>query len=82
MSDDDDQPDGQRIDAPSVRLAAGHWNCHRAALLLVAAGGRRVPGGGSELVYRFPTSAARDEALDLVRRRFGWTIADAFDGGT
>jgi hypothetical protein len=31
------------------------------------------------MVYQFITSAARDRALDLVRGRFGWTVASPRD---
>ena len=52
----------------------------QAAALLESLGGARfLPADG--MVYRFVTGAARDEALDLVRRRFGWTVAIPRDDG-
>jgi len=68
-----------RCPAAFIRLEVDHGDRCRAALLLEAAGGHRfLPAEGT--VYEFLTSAARDEALDLVRSRFGWTVATAFDG--
>ena len=68
-----------RVDASFIRLEVDHWDWCRAAVLLEALGGR--PLSHSEgAVYRFLTRVARDEALDLVRGRFGWTIASPVDG--
>lgn len=80
MRDHDDLPARPRVDAPSIRLDVDHWDWCRAAVLLEAVGGRRMRDAGAG-VYLFPTGVARDDALNLVRGRFGWTIANPCDDG-
>ena len=66
-------------EAAIIRVNADHWHRCRAVALLEAVGGRRLlPEEGT--VYRFLTGVARDDALDLVRRKFGWTVASMYDG--
>jgi hypothetical protein len=65
---------------PCIRLRATHPSHYRAARLLSSLGGSRCLSA-PELSYRFVTPAARDEALRLVRRTMGWSVASPFDGG-
>jgi hypothetical protein len=79
MFDDPDQAAQSRCSSAFIRLNVDHWDWCRAVLLLEAMGGcRSFPGEGT--VYRFITSVAWDDALRLVRARFGWIIATPFDG--
>jgi hypothetical protein len=62
-----------------IQVRDGHWNRGRAAGLLEALGGVRcLPEEGT--MYRFISGVARDDALDLVRSKFGWTVADPWHG--
>jgi len=79
MFDEVDQRALSRWQIAFVRLDTDHWEWRRAAMLLEAAGGHRS-ATAEWTVYEFLTPAARDDALDLVRSRFGWTIATPFDG--
>ena len=64
---------------PHIHLRVDHPNWQQAARLLEVLGGRRfLPAAGT--VYRFLTTSARDQALQLVRSKVGWTVAAAFDG--
>jgi hypothetical protein len=75
MLDEGDVMARSRRDAAFIRLNVVHWHWRRAVLLLEAVGGRRCqPTNG--VVYRFLTGIARDEALDLVLRTFGSTVAN------
>jgi hypothetical protein len=57
-----------------AHLNGDHWDWGRGASMLEAAGGRRCfPGTGA--VFRFISRPGRDDALDQVRRRFGWSVA-------
>jgi hypothetical protein len=61
-----------------IRVDIGHWDWDRAAALLEAMGGQRaLPAGAT--VFRFRTGLTRDNALSLVRSKFGRTIASPFD---
>jgi hypothetical protein len=74
MGDDAVRAARSRHDDTDLCLNVDHWYVCQAAALLESVGGDRfLPADG--MVYRFVTGAARDEALDLVRRRFGWTVA-------
>ena len=78
MFDDTGLTMGSLPNAACIRLNDDHRDWCRAVLLLEAAGGQRdvyAVGG----VYRFITSVARDDALRLMRSRFGSTAATAFD---
>jgi hypothetical protein len=79
MSDDDVLSAIPRVDASFIRLEVDHRDWCRAAVLLEAVGGRPI-SHEEGAVCRFLTRVARDEALDLVRGRFGWTIASPVDG--
>lgn len=78
MRDDDLPPPQSRGDFQFIRMDNEHRDFRRAALLLEASGGVPVPDTGGA-VYRFATAAARDEALERLRSRFGWTIASRWD---
>jgi hypothetical protein len=81
MFDEADSMAESRRDAACIRLNVDHWNWGRAVLLLEAVGGHRwAPAGG--MVYRFITGVAREDALDLVRRKFGWTVASPCEART
>jgi hypothetical protein len=78
MLDEGDVMARSRRDAAFIRLNVVHWHWRRAVLLLEAVGGRRCqPTNG--VVYRFLTGIARDEALDLVLRTFGSTVANPYE---
>ncbi len=63
-----------------IRLHDEHWSSCRALMLLESLGGHRcLKEEGT--VYRFLTGVARDQALELVRRKFGWSVADPHDAG-
>ncbi len=74
MHNDDLPSDPSRDEFPIVRLDIEHHSFRQAALLLEASGGERFLDTDAAR-YRFTSTVARDEALDRVRRRFGWTIA-------
>ena len=76
MLDDDRMPDREQVDTALIWIDPDRADWRDAALLLETAGGRSV-ADAQGAVYRFPTRATRDLALERVRRRFGWTIAGA-----
>lgn len=80
MRDDDLPPRQAWGDFQFIRLDDEHRDFRRAALMLAASGGVLLPGS-DEALYRFASAAARDEALERVRSRFGWTIASRWDEG-
>ena len=51
-----------------------HRHSQRVAALLESLGGRRLSQPDGE-VHGFPTAPAREDALDLVRLTYGWTVA-------
>jgi hypothetical protein len=60
-------------------LHVDHTAWQTAARLVAALGGRpSLPAAGT--VYQFLTTAARNQALGLVRSKTGWSVASAFDG--
>lgn len=67
----------QRVTA-CIWLDSLHRESYRVGRLLEAVGGRCV-ASSEGMIYRFISGVARDDALDLVRSRFGWTVATAFD---
>jgi hypothetical protein len=67
----------QRADT-AVSVNIHHWQRDRAAEFVEAAGGSRLPLSG-RLVFAFIARAPRDAALDLARRKFGWTVATPVD---
>jgi hypothetical protein len=70
----------ERREAAYIHLNVDRANWYLAARMLEAVGGQQfliVPEQGT--VYRFTTSRTRDEALELVRGGFGWTMATPFD---
>lgn len=79
MHDDDRMPDRQKVDSALIWLDPDGADWREAALMLEDAGGRPI-SHAEGLIYRFPTRAERDRALDRVQGRFGWTIALAFEG--
>jgi hypothetical protein len=72
---------GNGSGAYHIRLDLGHPDHHRASRLLSACGGREIFEWAGT-VYRFITIVARDNALDLVRSKMGYTVASPFDGRT
>ncbi len=79
MCNNDGSAARPRHDASFIRLDVENGDWRQAALLLEAAGGRPI-SGAEGAVYRFLTDVEREQALDLVRYRFGGTIATASDG--
>jgi hypothetical protein len=60
-----------------IRLNEEHLNGCRAGVLLEALGGRRrLPEKGT--IYRFLTGVRRNDALELVCRKFGPTVAEPY----
>lgn len=78
MGNDDLGSDQSRGDFPFIRLDIDHRSFRRAALLVEASGGEQVPDTDGTL-YRFTSVVARDEAIERIRHRFGWTIASRWD---
>ena len=77
MFNDDSMLESQ-CNAACIRLDTDHRNYTRVARLLEVAGGYRVPSRDGAL-YRFATCRERDNALNMVQCRFGWTVAIAFN---
>lgn len=67
-----------RCEIAYVRLNPEHWDWPLAAQLLEAVGGQPCRSEAAT-VYSFATHRARDEALELLRRNFGWTVASPSD---
>ena len=72
--------DGPLGEGAYIHLREEHPSHYRAARLLSTLGGSHCIMG-DELMYEFGTTPARDEALYVVRRKLGWSVASPFDGG-
>jgi hypothetical protein len=68
----------ERADAASIRLEVGHPNWGQAAALLESPGGQQSVSAVGP-VFRFAGRVTRDDALELLRRKYGWAIATPFD---
>ncbi len=64
--------------AACIRVDIGHWDWDRAAALLEAVGGQRALLAGGT-VFRFLIGLTRDNALSLVRSKFGTAVATSFN---
>jgi hypothetical protein len=70
---------GNSCGAYHIRLDVHHPDLDQACGLLSACGGCKVtPAAGT--IYSFVTTVVRDNALDLVRRKIGYTVASPSDG--
>jgi hypothetical protein len=75
----DEKQTEELANGPHICLRADHPGFFGAALLMGTLGGQRCCTAVG-VVFRFRTSPSRDDALDVLRSKMGWTVADPYEG--